>query len=224
MKAAVISGDVIAFTSLSKIDKEILEGQLEILLKDLENYNIYARIIKGDYLEMVIPKYEHALRIALATKCLVKSSSTKMEKKEGRRVKYFISYGIRLAIGYGKLSRFDQQKGIIDGEAIYMSGRKINEEHTHSKERITIKNTLFFESNEERLNQIFAPIITLLDFIIYKATPKQCRIIYERLLGGNEDDISKKLNISQQTVNDQSLRSGWDAIEKSVLFFEKEIK
>ncbi len=223
MQAAVLSGDIIAFTSLSQSNKETLEHCLDTLFRDLKDYNVYSRIIKGDYIEMAIPQYEYALRIALATKCMVKSSSAKMEKQEGRRLKYFISYGIRIAIGYGNLSRFDTEKGIIDGEAIYMSGRKIDEEHTYSKERISIKNTLFFDSKNERLNTVMEPIIALLDFVLYKATSKQCQILYYRLMKKREDEIAKILGISQQVVNDQSLRAGWDTIEKAVIFFEKEI-
>ncbi|MEM0933535.1 MAG: fumarate hydratase [Bacteroidota bacterium] len=223
MEAAAISGDIISYTSLSKVDKEILEAHLDILLKDLKSFDIYARIIRGDYLEVVVPQWEHGLRFALAIKCLVKSSAAQMDRKEDRRKKYFISYGMRIALGIGNLSRFDSDKGLVDGEAIYMSGRKIDEEHTYSKERITIKNTLFFQSKQERLNTIINPLMSLLDFVLYKATPKQCQVIYYRLLQKNEHEISKILNVSQQVVNDQSLRAGWDAVEESVLFFEKEM-
>ena len=52
-------------------------------------------------------------------------------KKEGKRnrLKYFNEHGIRLAIAIAPLERFDPEKGIIDGEAIYLSGRAIKRNH-----------------------------------------------------------------------------------------------
>lgn len=222
MIAAVISGDIIASTSLSEIDRTVIEKALKVLFKELQNYfNVYGRIIKGDYIECVVPTPMDALRVALIIKTYVKSIPIKNKEYSDKdnRFKFFRTYGIRLAIGYGELSRFDPKKGIIDGEAIYFSGRTINDKVTYDKEKIVIKNTLFFQSNDLKLNEEFDVILSLVDMLISKSTSKQCEVLYHKLLGYNEDFISKKLAIGQSTVNQHSRSVGWSSIEKSVKYF-----
>ena len=224
MKKAVISGDIVAFTSLSNELKEFLEKRLQTLTLDLQpRYNTYARLIKGDFLECVVPQPEDALAVALLIKSWVKAVPIEAKKKN-RRLRYFESYGIRLAIGYGSLQRFDPEKDIIDGEAIYMSGRKINEEGTHGKERITIKNTLFFVSDDKDLNQDIEAVIALVDHIMNKATAKQCEVLHYKLLGESEAKISRRLGISQPVVNQHSTSVGWNAVEKAVHYFNQRLK
>jgi len=225
MKKAVISGDIVAFTSLSEHNKELAEHHIRLLLQELATtYGCYARLVKGDYIECVVPNPEDALTAALLIKTKIKSIPIRSEKKRDNRVQYFENYGIRLAIGYGTLQRFDTEKGIIDGEAIYMSGRKINEEDTHTMDRISIKNTLFFISKDENLNESMEPMLLLLDFLMNKTTAKQSQVLYYKLLGNNEETIAKKLGVSQPAVNQHSNSAGWNAIEHAVQYFHKTLK
>lgn len=221
---STISGDIVAFTSLSNKNKLILEKEIQGLIKVLQKrYKSFCRIVKGDYLECVVKEPEQALRVAVLIKCFIKSIELN-DETSNKRFKYFRNYGIRLAIGLGKLKRFNKTKGIIDGEAIYMSGRKINEESTHNKERIVIKNTLFFVSKNDELNFQLGSIIELLDFILNKATSKQCEVLYYKLLDYSETEISKIMKISQPVVNQHSLSAGWNAIETTVNSYETLIK
>lgn len=224
---SVISGDIVASTSLSNTGRELIEDRLKELLVELSNkFNTYTRILRGDYIECVVPKPEDSLQVALAIKSFVKSIRIEDTPlyKNSKRNKVFKTYGIRLAIGYGQLSRFNPVEGIIDGEAMYLSGRTINEFSTYNKERIVIKKTLFFISNDEKLNKEFEPIIELLDVLINKATSKQCKVLYLKLLNNSEGEISSKLNITQSVVNKHSTSLGWNAIEKTVKYFNSVIK
>lgn len=222
MTRAVISGDIVASTSLSVDAREMVENAIKELIIELrEKYGTYTRTIKGDYLECVVPNPEDALRIALAIKSFIKSIpiDETLQYNIDKRSKLFKTHGIRLAIGYGELSRFNPSKGIIDGEAIYLAGRTINELSTYNKERIVIKNTLFFSSHDNMLNKQMEPIISLLDVLIGKATSKQCKVLFLKLMDNNEDAIAAKLKISQSVVNQHSTSIGWNAIEKAVIFF-----
>lgn len=224
---SVISGDIVASTSLSNTGRELIEDRLKELLVELsDNFNTYARILRGDYLECVVPKPEDSLQVALVIKSFVKSIRIEDTPlyKNNKRNKVFKNYGIRLAIGYGQLSRYDPVEGIIDGEAMYLSGRTINEFSTYNKERIVIKNTLFFISNDEELNKELEPIIELLDVLVNKATSKQCKVLYLKLLNNSEGEIASKLNITQSVVNKHSTSLGWNAIEKAVKYFNAVIK
>ncbi|MFO7658979.1 MAG: RNA polymerase subunit sigma-70 [Bacteroidales bacterium] len=227
MNQTVISGDIIASTGLSSAGRDYIEVKLKELIKELNrDYIAFGRILKGDYLECVVNLPEDALLVALIIKSFVKSVSDNEIMKDGnsKRFKLFRTYGIRLAIGFGELSRFDPKKEIIDGEAIYLSGRKINEEATYNKERIVIKNTLFFISNDNELNNEIEPLIELIDVLMAKATARQCEILYYKLKNNTEETISKKLGIAQSTVNQHSTGIGWNAIEKAVKRFNQVIQ
>lgn len=227
MIRAVISGDIVSSTSLTNVDRGLVENKLKYLIGKLkDDFNVYGRVIKGDYLECVVPAPSDALRIALIIKGFVKSIHIEATHNNirKRRIKLFKIHGIRLAIGYGELSRFDPKKGIIDGEAIYMSGRAINKTATYNKERIVIKNTLFFISNNQELNNGFEPILALLDVVFGKATSRQCEVLYLKLMNNTEMEIAKKMGIAQSVVNQHSTSVGLNAIEKSVNYFSDVIK
>jgi hypothetical protein len=225
MDRAVISGDIIAYTSLSNADKTKMEISINRLFQELKNrYDVFGRLIKGDYLEFYIPNPVSALRIALLIKSHIKSYALELNDidSKDKRLNVFKTHGIRLAIGIGQIKRIDLEKGIIDGEAIYFSGRTISDTSTTSdKERIVIKNTLFIKSNDEKLTHALEPILALLDVLLSKATAKQSNVLYLKLLGYNEDEIAKKMGLYQSTINEHSTSLGWNAIEKAVLYFEK---
>jgi hypothetical protein len=223
-KVVVISGDIVAYTSLEDAEKTALEKQLKAFFSDMKKeYSVFARIVKGDFIEIVVENAEDALAIVLLVKSFIKSVSFS-KNLENNRTKSFKNHGIRIAMGYGELSRYDAKKGIVDGEAIYLSGRKINEETTHNKQRIVIKNTLFFVSADEKLNYNINTILGLIDVLMSKATSKQCEILYYKLLGLNEDTIAEKLKIRQSAVNQHSTNVGWNAIDRAVKYFNSIFK
>jgi len=226
MNRAVISGDIIAYTSLSNADKPKIENSIGQLFQELESrFDVFSRMIKGDYLECYIPDPANALRVALLIKSFIKACALELDDSKDKRLSAFKTHGIRLAIGIGEITRFDRDKGIIDGEAIYFSGRTISDiSATFDKERIVIKSTLFIKTNDERLTIELEPLLALLDILISKSTAKQSNVLYLKLLGNSEDAIAKKLNLFQSTVNEHSTSLGWNAIEKAVLYFEKLMK
>lgn len=226
MNRAVISGDIIAYTSLSDADKPKIENSIGQLFQELESrFDVFSRMIKGDYLECYIPDPANALRVALLIKSFIKACALELDDSKDKRLSAFKTHGIRLAIGIGEITRFDRDKGIIDGEAIYFAGRTISDiSATFDKERIVIKSTLFIKTNDERLTIELEPLLALLDILISKSTAKQSNVLYLKLLGNSEDAIAKKLDLFQSTVNEHSTSLGWNAIEKAVLYFEKLMK
>jgi hypothetical protein len=222
MNHAAISGDIIAYTSLSVGDKILIENRIAKLLKELKvKFGVYGHIIKGDYLECYIPNPADSLRVALIIKSFIKSFPLE-SSDSNNRVNAYKTFILRLAIGIGEISRFEPRKGILDGEAIYFSGRTINENiSTSDRKRIVIKRTLFIKTKDDGLNWTIDPLLSLIEVLLSKATAKQNKVLYLKLMGYNEDKISKKLKIYQSTVNEHSTGLGWNAIEMAVLFFEK---
>lgn len=213
MIRATISGDVVASTKLSVPSRSVLEtGVQELLQKLRADFNVYGRVIKGDYFECYLPNPADALRVALITKCFIKS----LPVNGAVGIKQFKTHGIRLAIGIGEISRFDEKKGIIDGEAIYLSGRLISRQGDVSGTKKIIKSTLFMDATNKQLVDEFEPVLALLDILIAKGTARQCEVVYFKLLGESEDDIARKLNVSQSAINQHSTSVGWNAIEKTV--------
>lgn len=229
MNRAVVSGDIIASTSLSNDDRYKLGKCIKVLIKKLKKrYNAYCRYTEGDdYIDCYIPDISEALRVMLAIKCFIKSVPVNINHKsdpKDSRIKFFRTHGIRLALGIGELSRLDLKSGIIDGEAIYYSGRLINENRTYNKGKVIIKNTLFIKSNDKELDDEITPLLALLDILISRCTPKQSQVIYLKLMDYDESLISRALKKKQATINEHSTGAGWNAIEKAVKRFEVVMK
>ena len=225
MNKATISADIVSSTSLNVEQRLILEKELKKLLRILKqsfgSKTFFGRLIKGDYIECVLNNPKDALRVALIIKSFVKSLKIQANNKTNKKIQNFKEYGIRIAVGIGELSILNRRKGIIDGEAIYLSGRAINEMTSSDKK---IKNTLAFRSNQEDWNEAFAPLFSLLDVLFADSTRAQSEIILYKLLNKSEKEISEILKKSQSTINQHSTAAGWFAIDKAVKYFENQIK
>ncbi|GHU64671.1 hypothetical protein FACS1894123_09730 [Bacteroidia bacterium] len=192
MNKATISADIVSSTSLNVEQRLELEKELNHLLSVLKltfgSDVFFGRLIKGDYIECVIENPQLALRVALLIKSHIKSLDIKADKNSAKELKDFKEYGVRIAIGIGELSIWNKKKGIIDGEAIYLSGRAINEMTALDKK---IKKTLVFKSKNVDWTNIFSPIFDLLDVIFSKQKSGQSKIVFYKLLDKSEKEISE---------------------------------
>ncbi|MGM0531028.1 MAG: fumarate hydratase [Bacteroidota bacterium] len=227
MNYGTISGDIISSTSLSGNDKRRLEESITGLLEDLtrkfSGAGFYGRLVQGDYIECAISKPQYVLRIALLLKAFIKSLELPKDKPKDKRIEHFKEHGMRLAAAVAPLDTLDTKAGIIDGEAIQLSGRAIKNMDTSYKQKVIIKSTMFFCSPDKRTEEQFTPVFALLDVLFSKSSAKQCQVIYYKLLGFNEGYIAKTLGKYQSTINQHSTAAGWHAIEKSVKYFESQI-
>lgn len=224
MNYSVISGDIILSTTLKQDDKQLVVASLKKMMGSLEQkFQVFSRIIKGDYIECVVPHPQDGLQVMLAIKAYIKAIPIEIENytEKKKKAKIFKSLGIRLALGYGSLDVFNKEEGIIDGDAIYFSGRLISGKTTHYKERIVIKSTLFFKAEDEALTAQVQAFLGLLDVLLTKATERQSEILYLKLMGNDENTISKFLGIDQSVVNRHSTSVGWNAIEQTVCYFSE---
>jgi len=222
---ACISADIVASTSLGYNDMEELTAKLKTAIDTLaatlnkrSKINFYGRIVKGDSIECFFERPKDALRAALLLKTCVKAYLPAIVSKQRR---LFSAYGLRLSIGVGKINPVTSAEGVWNGEAITRSGRKIEEQKTSGKSKVIVKRTLFFESGDARRNLLFDSLLLLIDFVLNKATAKQCNILYHKLMRKSEAEISKSLNMSQSAVNQHSTSAGWAAIDKALTFYEQ---
>jgi hypothetical protein len=210
---ATISADIVSSTSLSEVETIELKQYIEERLKMLETLypGFWGRLIKGDYIECVIPNASDAFRIAL----IIKNSIKAFEIKKTLGNKLFYTYGARISIGIGGMRIVDREQGIMDGEAIYLSGRSLAKMGSLSKGALTI------ETVNENLSQNLRVIAVLTDAILNDATPKQSQVIYYKLLGYKESEIAEKMKIYQSGVNNHSSSAKWYCIEEALNYFEQ---
>jgi hypothetical protein len=228
MNSATISCDIISSTALSAEDRSLLVTKLNSLItlfsETFADYGFFGRVTKGDYIECAIKSPEKALRIALLIKFYIKSLNIFSSGKRDKRVKYFKAYGARIAVAVAELTALDPGKNLIDGEAIYLSGRTLQNKETYNKEKIIIKNTLYFLSKDYKETGIYATLFFLLDTLLAKCSSKQSEVVYHKLMGKSEEEICQILNKKQSTINQHSTAAGWNAIDLSVKYFERNIK
>lgn len=126
MARATISADSVASTALSIEELTYLQSEIrrfvETLSEKSEGKN-WGRLFKGDSVEIFLLDPHEALRTALLLKTLVKKNALKNDVDAKRNL--FRRFGVRIAIGIGEMRMADKDADILDGEAIYYSGRAL---------------------------------------------------------------------------------------------------
>lgn len=209
---ATISADIVSSTALSKTKTIWLKQKIKGLFKVLEKKypGFWGRQIKGDYIECLIPNATDAFRIALIIKTYIKSLEIVSSKKN----KKLQTYGLRLAIGIGSMRIVDKKRDILDGEAIYISGRAIENMGPLGK------GTLIIGIDNEQLAAPLRALGVLTDALMNGLTKRQSEVLYYKLLALKEVDIAEKMGIKQSSVNGHSSLAGWYCIEEALNYFE----
>jgi DNA-binding CsgD family transcriptional regulator len=220
MLRATISADIVSSTALSVEELTLLQSEIRRFLDELSEKSQeknWGRLFKGDSVEIFLLDPHEALRTALLLKTLVKKTFSWGKETNAKR-ELFRKYGIRLAIGIGEMRTVDKQQDILDGEAIYYSGRLLEKT---TKEKAIIKRSMLFESSDPLMTEELNMMLGMLDVMLRNATSRQNEILYYKLLGKKEKEIASLLNIRQHSVNQQGNSIGWNAIESAVNYFEK---
>lgn len=209
---ATISADIVSSTTLSVDETIKLKQQLSALFALLSKTfpDFQGRQIKGDYIECIMNNAQNVFRVALILKSFVKSFHIAANKD----TKLFQVYGIRTAIGIGTMRIVNTEEGIWDGEAIYRSGRSLEEMNLLNRGTLTIQT---FDPNQTATLQVIA---SLTDALFNDMTLRQSEVIFHKLLGFKETEIAEKLGISQSGVNKASTATKWYCIEEALKYFE----
>ena len=210
---ATISADVVSSTSLSKEAMIELNERLRRCLNVLElrYQGFWGRIIKGDTIECIMNNPEDAFEVALILKNLVKS----FEPSDVNDLKRFNRYGLRIAIGIGDMKTIDRNLDMIDGDAIYRSGRTLSKLKGRAKYSFAI--SMENEENEQALQVI----LTLVNQLLNNATARKCETLCERILASDTSETAEKMGISVSGVNQTLKDLGWSAIEQAIIYYRK---
>lgn len=210
---ATISADIVRSTSLETADllklRRGLQGFIDDLEKDIPGF--WARIVRGDSLECVVPDYRVSLRIAILLKLFVKMHVAEFDCSQMLQ-----RYGIRFSIAAGELKYADKDEDIIDGPSIYLSGRNLDE-----ISRKGGRMAIFEVDGEPRsLSSILDSYVALVSDLVDSYSAKQSAVIFYKLLGFKEVEISERLGIYQSSVNVRATNAQWSLLNRAIRDFE----
>jgi len=211
---AAISADIVSSTSLCIEETIALKHRIEDLFSILEKRfpGFWGRLVKGDYIECLLPSAKDGFRAALIIKSCIKSFSI----SESTKKKLFQIYGIRMTMGIGDMRIVDRKHGIMDGEAIYLSGRTLAEMGNPNK-----NGTFLIEPADMQLKPALQTVGMLTDALLNNATKRQSEVIYYKLLSKSEQEIADILGVKQSGINQHSTSAKWYCIEEALNYFEQ---
>lgn len=206
---ATISADVVSSTSLDKRGMVSLNKRLSeyVQLYEKEGKHSWGRLVRGDGVECVLENIKDLLRYVLLLKFYLKSLNLPGRHK---------GVDARVAIAIGPLRTNDEKEGIIDGEAIYASGRALGE-----MSDAAVGRTMTIWCSIMDLRPALEAVISLVDFIVKSITMKQAEVLIYKLKGDIDSEIARKLNVSRANISTHLKRAGWDAIEAALIYFNK---
>lgn len=190
----------------------ILRNRLRELLDDFErDYpGFWARIVRGDSIECVVPEYRYALRIAILIKLFVKIQAGGFDCDE-----LLQRHGIRFSIGIADISYADKAEDMINGSAIYMSGRNLDE-----ISRRDLYTAMEVEAVPKSLSDVMDSYVALMNYLVDSYSIKQAEVVFYKLRGYKEVDISKRLSIYQSAVNMRSTSAQWRLLNTAIKDYE----
>ena len=210
---ATISADIVRSTSMNTEDLIVLRNRLRDLFHDCEeDYpGFWARIVRGDSIECVVPDYNDALRIAILIKLYVKMRVSEFECSEMLQ-----RYGIRFSIGVADIKYADKKEDIINGPAIYLSGRNLDE----ISRRENVMTAFEIGQAPKPLSNLLDSYVAMVSGIVDSYSAKQAEVVFLKLLGFKEIEISERVGISQSSVNTRAANAQWGLLNTAIKDFE----
>ena len=211
---SILCADVVESTSLDLDSMVNLRRVFDDSFADIRRYlgiDFWPRLMKGDYLECCCDSPALAIRIAAIMKCRLKWWAEAFNCG-GERLR---THGLRFSIGVGQMRIVDRDREIMDGEAIYAAGRGLN--------RISdadLTSCFTFVNSDPAVQSLLDINVNFIDEYINSMSPRQCAVIYYKLLGLLEREISEILHLSQPAVNMRSKLASWPLINKALSVIE----
>lgn len=209
---ATISADIVRSTSMKTEDLIALRNRLQELFHDFEDDypGFWARIVRGDSIECVVPNYNDVLRIAILIKLYVKLRASEYDCSEMLQ-----RYGIRFSIGLADIKYTDKEDDIIDGPAIYISGRNLDE-----ISRLDVYSVLEIDEVPRAFSNLLDSYVAMVSNLVDSYSSKQSEVVFYKLLGFKEKEISERVGISQSSVNTRATNAQWGLLNTAIKDFE----
>lgn len=201
---AVITADIIDYSKLPTKSEDLVINAIYNTFEDSAdirtNVDSSFVITRGDNIQIELDEQVDALKAAL----LLKTAINKIPLNKGNKTKPDID--IRIAIGIGEISSKRRNVNESTGDAYTFSGRTLDSMKKH-------KRTFAIKTYNDTLNAELETEFKLLEVIMSGWTVNSAELIYWKLLGLNEKDISEKLNKTQSAINQRKKTAGWNGIK-----------
>jgi hypothetical protein len=198
MQKAVITGDIVNFTSLDASDREILVKDSKDFLQTLNPQKGGAEFFRGDSFQLLLNNIRDALYKSIQIRCWFKKGSWSNEAD---------LLDARIAIGVGEISYFGESVLDSDGEAFHLSGRAFDKMET-SLFKIVVP--------DEKTNNQLDILAELLNVIIADWSKPQAEVVFMLIEEKTQQQIALELGVSQSAVNKRIKLSKWKEIERAI--------
>lgn len=210
---ATISADIVSSTSLNTSKLIRLRRRLQELFVRIaeDSPGFWGRIVRGDCIECFVPEYHDALRIAILIKLYVKMAVSEWDCSP-----QLLRYGMRFSVGIGAINYADKEEDIIDGPAIYISGRNLD---AISRMR-DVFSCIEVDECDKNMNYLLDSYVALIDNLVNSYSVKQAEVVFYKLQGYKETQISEMIGVKQSAVNSRSSLADWNLLGRAVKDFE----
>jgi len=200
---AVLTGDVVGS---SKLGSKTLQTVMRRLRDGAEQFGevfegaVYGKldVFRGDSWQILIEDRRFSLRAAVFIRACIKG----MEE---------VKADSRVAVAWGAIDSASLNQERVSestGEAFTASGHALAE--MKAPERLAIRPGIVLPPANGRL---LTAAVALLDQIVTRWKPGQAQAVEQALLRRTQVEISRRLEVSQPTVNQAMRTAGWKAIE-----------
>ncbi len=194
--AAVITGDIVNSTHLSKLQLKKLMKDFSILLSPYQ-YEFF----RGDSFQVYIKLPEEALPVLLQ----LRTAAMKLVPDAAGPVS-----DIRASIGIGQAKPTIKALKTASEEAFILSGRAFDQLKPPQRLLITSSEKNTITNAGLQLTADFT------DYIFQRLTAKQAAVVFQLLQNHTQTETAKRLKRSQATVNKHVQSAGWPHIEKLI--------
>jgi hypothetical protein len=212
LQCAVITGDLIGSSKLNPNDWDtlhiVMKEASRILRKSfVESVPLDIDIFRGDSWQMLVLDPTKALRLSLFYRTTIRAKAP------------VSNLDTRMAIAIASIDSVPKTRvSEGHGDAYLLSGEALDR-----LSRAKSANMCFVHENN-KIADMFDVLVRLIDAIATRWTDKQALAVSGALRGMKQEEIAEKLwekKITQQAVAQHLGRAGWDALEKGILYFEK---
>ncbi len=208
MRIAILSGDIIASSSLTTAQRKELEDLLWKELERISGSKDDFSIQRGDAFQMKITQPGRALKAAIELRCLLKSQL----QQSGKAIS-----DARISLGIGTEELKGRNVSSSDGEAYRLSGQGLDQ----LKEANT---NLSIHTGEVIVDRSWEVISYLIDEHITEWSPMQAEAILLRLQGLTYEEMANKLGINTSAAFKRIESAHWKAVKKALDYFELAMK
>lgn len=216
---AVITGDIKNFTKLTSERRSKLVVGTEELMKTMVSNAEDAQIFRGDSYQLIIEDISQVLKKCIQLICWFKlnSGSFSIAGKRSSPDPH-VPLGTRLSIGIGEIAYKGKNVLDSDGEAFHLSGRQFDLLNKDDIIRLT--------TADEKNNEVFEMLLMFMNSIIRSWTRTQAETIFLLLEkeDNTQDQIAKKLNMTQPAIAFSLRAAKWKEVEKGINYISKKLE